>query len=96
MVFRKSGPGVVGRAAKTAARTALITATATTVANKMSRGSRPETPAAPNPESAAPQPQAAGGLSEDAMARLAKLAELHKSGILTDAEFAEQKAKLLG
>ena len=27
---------------------------------------------------------------------LAKLAELHQSGVLTDAEFAQQKAKVLG
>jgi hypothetical protein len=29
------------------------------------------------------------------MKRLEKLAEMHKSGILSDAEFAEQKARLL-
>ncbi len=33
---------------------------------------------------------------DDQLARLQKLGELHASGVLTDTEFAEQKAKLLG
>jgi hypothetical protein len=32
----------------------------------------------------------------DPLDRLAKAAELHQSGVLTDEEFAEQKAKILG
>ena len=48
-------------------------------------------PAAP---AAAPAP-AAGGLTDDAMARLTQLASLHEQGVLTDDEFAAQKAKLL-
>ena len=44
-----------------------------------------------------PQPaQPAGGLSDDAMARLRELGQLHEQGVLTDEEFAQQKAKLLG
>ena len=42
----------------------------------------------------APQPSA--GLSSDSMARLQELGKLHEQGILTDEEFAAQKAKLLG
>ena len=34
--------------------------------------------------------------ADDQLARLQKLGELHTGGVLTDAEFAEQKAKLLG
>jgi hypothetical protein len=34
--------------------------------------------------------------ADDQLARLQELGELHASGVLTDAEFAEQKAKLLG
>lgn len=90
MVFRKGNSGLFGRAAKTAARTALITATATTVANGMSRGRSGD--AAPAEPVQSPQ---AGGASADVLARLEKLAEMHKSGILTDGEFAEQKARLL-
>lgn len=37
-----------------------------------------------------------GGAPRDAVAQLESLAELHRQGVLTDAEFAEKKAKLLG
>jgi hypothetical protein len=43
---------------------------------------------------AAPAP-AAGGISDAAIQQLQKLAELKSQGILTDAEFEEQKRKLL-
>lgn len=35
-------------------------------------------------------------MSEDKIAMLQKLGELQKSGVLTEAEFAAEKAKLLG
>jgi Short C-terminal domain len=44
------------------------------------------------PPAAAP---ASGGMSEDSMAKLKQLAELHEQGILTDAEFEVQKEKIL-
>jgi hypothetical protein len=34
-------------------------------------------------------------MSEDSMAKLKQLAELHEQGILTDAEFEVQKQKIL-
>ena len=37
-----------------------------------------------------------GGMSEEAIAKLQELGSLHDSGVLTDEEFAAQKAKLLG
>ena len=43
---------------------------------------------------AAPTPASAGG--PDTVEQLTQLAELHKQGLLTDDEFAEQKGKLLG
>jgi hypothetical protein len=46
------------------------------------------TPAAP----AAPP----GEAGADVTARLAELGKLHEQGVLTDAEFAQAKAKLLG
>lgn len=39
---------------------------------------------------------ASGSGPDDQLARLEKLGQLHASGVLTDAEFAEQKAKILG
>lgn len=48
--------------------------------------------AAPNyPPPAAPPPA-----EVDVIGQLQKLGELHQSGVLTDEEFAAQKAKLLG
>ena len=44
------------------------------------------------PAAAAP---AAGGMSDDAMEKLQKLAQLHEQGVLTDAEFEVQKQKIL-
>lgn len=44
---------------------------------------------------AAPAAPAGGGMSEDSMAKLKQLAELHEQGILTDAEFEVQKQKIL-
>jgi len=49
--------------------------------------------AAPPPP-AAPAPSA-GGISEQGIEELKKLAELKEQGILTDAEFEVQKAKIL-
>ena len=45
---------------------------------------------------APPPAPAAGGLSPDAMAQLQQLAQMKDQGILTEEEFAAQKAKILG
>lgn len=47
---------------------------------------------------AAPQVEAApaGGGGDDMMAKLAQLAQMKDAGVLSDAEFAAAKAKLLG
>jgi hypothetical protein len=44
---------------------------------------------------AAQQPAAPTGLTDEKIAQLSKLAELQQAGILTDEEFAAQKAKIL-
>jgi hypothetical protein len=51
--------------------------------------------AAPPPAYAAPPPAAAGP-SDDAIAKLTQLGQLHEQGVLTDEEFARQKSLLLG
>jgi hypothetical protein len=43
-----------------------------------------------------PQSSASGSGTDDQLTRLEKLGQLHASGVLTDAEFAAEKAKLLG
>ena len=50
--------------------------------------------AAPPPE--APPAPAAGGVSSADVSRLQELGKLHEQGILTDEEFAQQKALILG
>jgi Short C-terminal domain len=86
-------------------RTAAVAGTATAVSNRVSRrqGQRwaaqeapappPQQYAAPPPPAAAPQP-AAGG--EDRVAKLKDLADLKQQGILTEEEFASEKARILG
>ena len=87
---RRGRPSLIGRAAQTAARTAVIAGTATAVSGRVA--GRQAAGAAPAPEAPAP---AGGGLSDEAIARLQKLAELHGAGILTADEFALQKARIL-
>jgi hypothetical protein len=79
------------------ARTAVIAGTATAASNRVSRRqaerwSQQEAQNQPQQPVAAPQPAAD---SEDAMAQLQKLGELHSQGILTDEEFAAKKQELL-
>ncbi len=79
------------------ARTAVIAGTATTVSNRVSRrqgqrwAQQEEQQQAPAPEAAPPAP--AGGQST--IDQLKQLGELKAQGILTEEEFAAQKAKLL-
>lgn len=87
MIRRRSSPGILGRAAQTAARTALIAGTATAVSGKVAGRQNANTTAEPAP---------AAGLSAEAMDQLKQLAELHTSGVLTDEEFTTQKARILG
>ena len=55
-----------------------------------------QAPAAPAPAPAPAAPAPAPEPQVDMIARLRELAELRDQGILTDEEFAAQKAKLLG
>jgi hypothetical protein len=45
---------------------------------------------------AAGQPAVEAQTMDEKLATVAKLAELHKAGTLTDEEFAQQKAQILG
>ncbi len=80
------------------ARTAAVAGTATAVSNRVSRrqGERWARQGAPPGEqeqpAGAPEPQAPA----DPIAQLRDLGQLHEQGILTDEEFAAQKAKILG
>jgi putative oligomerization/nucleic acid binding protein len=80
------------------ARTAVVAGTATAVSNRVSRrqANRWATQDAqayePPPEQHAPP--ANGG--SDPIAQLKELAALKDQGVLTEEEFAEQKARILG
>jgi hypothetical protein len=79
-------------------RTAAVAGTATAVSNRVSRRQaqrwgQQEAYAEPEPTYAAPAPAEP---APDPIQQLKDLADLKEQGILTDAEFAAQKAKILG
>jgi hypothetical protein len=84
------------------ARTAVVAGTATAVSNRVSRRQAnrwaAEQPQYAEPQYAEPQyAQPAPAAPEaDPIAQLKQLAELKDQGILTEEEFAAQKAKILG
>jgi Short C-terminal domain len=84
------------------ARTAAIAGTATAVSNRVSRRQQnrwarqdDQQYAQEQPQYAAPAPPPAAAPARDQVAQLKDLAELKSQGILTDAEFDAQKAKIL-
>ena len=80
------------------ARTAAVAGTATAVSNRVSRRQAQrwgyDQPSAGYEEPPPPPPPAAP--AADPIAQLKELAALKEQGILTDEEFATQKAKILG
>jgi hypothetical protein len=89
-------PGLIG----TAARTAVVVGTASAVTGRAAR--RQAAAMAPAPEPV-PQPipmqqpgPAAPAASDDLVDQIERLAQLAAAGVLTPAEFATAKARLLG
>ncbi|HWN73881.1 MAG TPA: SHOCT domain-containing protein [Solirubrobacterales bacterium] len=81
------------------ARTAVIAGTATSVSNRVSkrqgeRWAQQEQQQYEQQQAPAPPAQASGGSS--VIDQLKELGDLKAQGILTEEEFATQKAKLLG
>jgi Short C-terminal domain len=84
------------------ARTAVVAGTATAVSNRVSRrqanrwAAQDEQAYYEQQPPAQQQPAApAAPAAPDPIAQLKQFAELHSQGILTDAEFEAQKAKIL-
>jgi hypothetical protein len=89
------------------ARTAVVAGTATAVSNRVSRRqankwaeqdqySPAYMSAQPPPQEYAQAPPAPAAAGPDPIEQLKELGELHQQGVLTDEEFAAQKAKILG
>jgi hypothetical protein len=84
------------------ARTAAVAGTATAVSNRVSRrqanrwAAQDQQAYAPPPQQYAPAPPPSGNGGTDPIEQLKELAALQQQGILTDEEFAEQKARILG
>jgi Short C-terminal domain len=81
------------------ARTAVVAGTATAVSNRVSRRQASRWGADQEPqyaEAAPPPPPAPAAPAADPIAQLRELAALKDQGILTEEEFAAQKAKILG
>lgn len=87
---------------RTMARTAVISGTAQATANAVNRRQMGRNMAAVQQAQAAvappqPAPAATSGASmDDRLAQLERLSQLKAQGILTDAEFEQQKALVLG
>ena len=88
--------------ARTMARTAVVAGTTTVVAGSVNRHQQnkyaaQEAAQAPPPEQVYEEAPAApaGGMAPDAIEQLKQLAELKDQGVLTEEEFAAQKAKIL-
>lgn len=88
------------------ARTAAIAGTATAVSNRVSRRqanrwaaqdapAEPQYEPAPAPPPAPPAPPVAASTPEDRIAALTQLVQLKEQGILSDAEFALEKSRIL-
>jgi hypothetical protein len=87
------------------ARTAVVAGTATAVSNRVSRRQAerwsaqgdPYTPRGTYaPQAAGPAPAAPAPSGEDRVQQLKDLAALKEQGVLTDQEFAAEKARILG
>lgn len=83
------------------ARTAVIAGTATSVSNRVSRRqaerwAQQEQPPPGYGYEQAPAPAPAAAPAADPIAQLKELGALRDQGVLTEEEFAAQKAKLLG
>jgi len=94
-MFGRRGPGLV----RAAATTAVVAGTAGAVRHRQDQKYAAQDQAQYEEQMAQQQaaaPAPAAPPADDKFAQLEKLAELQKQGILTDEEFAAEKAKILG
>jgi Short C-terminal domain len=77
------------------ARTAVIAGTATAVSNRVSRRQANRWAQEEDQQSGGYEQEPAAAPAPDPLEELKKLGELKAAGVLTDAEFEAQKAKIL-
>ena len=101
MMRRRMGrPGLVG----TMARTAVVAGTATAVSGGVARRQQAKAQQSADAQAyqeqqyaePAPAPAPAAAPEQDTITQLKELAALKDQGVLTEEEFAAQKAKILG
>ena len=98
----RRGPGLFGVMARTAVVAGTATVVSGSIREKQVEGAQAKQAAAQQqaaaaaPAPAAAPPSDSGAMTSEMITQLKQLAELHTQGILTDDEFATQKAKLLG
>jgi Na+-translocating ferredoxin:NAD+ oxidoreductase RnfG subunit len=91
-------PGLLG----TVARTAVVAGTASAVAGGVSRHAsqraeeQGQDAAAQQQQAAAQQVPPPAPAQDDTLAKIRELGEMRSQGLLTDEEFAAQKARILG
>jgi Short C-terminal domain len=84
------------------ARTAVVAGTATSVSNRVSRRqynrwAEQDAPSQPAPPAAAPAPAGSSTAQDETrIEQLKALADLKAQGVLTEQEFAAEKARILG
>ena len=81
------------------ARTAVVAGTATAVSNRVNRRQSARWAAqdqAPYPDQAPPPPAASASNGPSRIDQLKELGELKAQGVLNDAEFEAEKARILG
>ncbi len=106
---RNNRPSLIGTAARTAVVVGTATAVSGAVAgSQQQKAAAKQAQATAAQQQAMAQQQAAleaaaqdaavpaTGLTDDTLAQLKKMGELHQAGILSDEEFAAMKARLLG
>ncbi|MFG2626690.1 SHOCT domain-containing protein [Streptomyces sp. NPDC048473] len=89
--MNRRGPGLLGAMA----RTAVVAGTASAVSGRVQQHQQAKFAERDAAERQAAQQVPAAPPADDLISRLERLAELKKQGILTDAEFEAQKAKIL-
>ncbi|MCM2420540.1 SHOCT domain-containing protein [Streptomyces sp. RKAG293] len=94
--MNRRGPGLLGAVA----RTAVVAGTASAVSGRVrqhqeQKSAGQEEQQAAQPPQAQAAPPAAPQAADDTLSRLERLAGLKSQGILTEEEFAAEKAKIL-